>query len=69
MGVEIEGSEKYYFFPEYPLSSKILDFCNAPNNPNTRGYGTAKVSKSANSNKLYFVVDDDTLAVRMKDYK
>jgi len=69
VGVEIKGKEIYYFFPEYPLSSEIMDFCDAPSNPTMRGYGSAKVYKLANSNKIYFIVDEDMLVVRMKDYK
>lgn len=67
-GIEIEGDKKYYFFPEYPLTGRIMDFCNTQSNPSEIDYGTAKVYKTAHSNKLYFISDNDTLLVRMKDY-
>lgn len=69
VGVEIKGKEIYYFFPESSFASEILRFCDAPMDQTSRGYGSAKVYKLANSNKIYFIVDEDTLEVRMKDYK
>lgn len=68
-GVEIDGDNKYYFFPEYPLTDRIMEFCNAQSNPSKIECGSAKVYKTAHSNKLYFISDNDTLLVRMKEYK
>lgn len=68
-GVEIEGAKCYYFFPETPETYKIMEFCSAPGNPSKEGYGIAIVRKKGYSNKVYFIVDNDTLLVKMKAYK
>ena len=68
-GIEIEGDKHYYFFPESTTAFKIMEFCNATDNPYKSGYGTAIVEKKEQSNAIYFIVKNDTMLVRMKEYK
>lgn len=68
IGIRLTGEAEYCFFPENVLNSEILKFCDgSPYLPENKS-GKALVIKQANSSKLLFIVQTDTLYVEMKDF-
>lgn len=68
IGIRLIDKQDYCFFPENMVNSRILEFCGGSSLLPEKKKGSAIVQKEAKSNIIKFIVGNDTLIVRMKNF-